>query len=151
MVTWILSSFGITLIKEIRWYLRNKPLGQETILDLVYAQLLEYYIGYWFSFFGFQTFTTLIGNLPWALALIIGWWGYSSMVLFAINLLISAFIRFMIVFHPLVFINFSDENILLILRIISFGVTVFIDLALILQNIQPGMKLMLGNIEMGYC
>ena len=71
------------------------------------------------------------------------------MVLFAINLLISAFIRFMIVFHPLVFINFSDENILLILRIISFSVTVFIDFSLILQNIQPGMKLVLGNFGIG--
>ena len=88
--------FGLFLSREIISYLKNKAIGQQTLLDGIYIQLLEYMALFSITIVKDQILYIIFESFPMPIALFFGWSTYTVGLVFIIHLTFSAIIRFLI-------------------------------------------------------
>ena len=96
-------------------YLKNKPLGQQTLLDILYAQMFEYWV---LSYFGFLTIFSLIEitPVPWIVAMVIGWSTTYVAISAHISIIISGSVKFILIVKQEILENIADDTIQTFLR-----------------------------------
>lgn len=144
---------GLVLIKFILNYLKTKPLGLETLLDGLYAQLFEYMAisglsmitGNIFQFCTLkvkleENVGTLVRDgwisMPAILSTILGWLIYTTFLVVALHLLACAIFRLILVTSQDLICD-NDENILRKTRIGILFVTAIFDVLLVSMGYQP--------------
>ena len=73
-----------------------KPIGQQTLLDGVYIQLLEYMALFSITILKDKILYIIFESFPLPIALLFGWTTYTVGLVFIIHLTFSAIIRFLI-------------------------------------------------------
>ena len=113
---WVFGYFlGAYLASNLLDYLKNKPLGQQTLLDILYAQMFEYWV---ITFFGFLIIFCLIEitPVPWIVAMIIGWSTTFGAICAHISVIISGSVKFALIFRQDILENYSDDTVKSFLR-----------------------------------
>ena len=116
ILLWVLGYFlGAYLAYHLLDYLKNKPLGQQTLLDILYAQMFEYWV---LSYFGFLTIFSLIEitPVPWIVAMVIGWSTTYIAISAHISIIISGSVKLILIVKQEMLESIADDTIQTILR-----------------------------------
>ena len=93
-------------------YLEEKPPANETLLDGIYIQLFKYIIlEGWMIGVNLST-KDIFGNVPWIVAVIIGWGAYFTRNLFGIHLFVCLVVEYVLIFKPEISEEVEDKKIL---------------------------------------
>ena len=116
MLIWLFGYvLGAYLVFQLWKYLKNKPLGEQTVLDILYAHMFEY----WAIFhLGILIIWSLIEitPIPWILAMIIGWTTVFFGFCCHVNLMPSGILRLVMIFNQQILENIQDGTMNIIFR-----------------------------------
>ena len=111
-IYWALTiTSGFYLMYSIGNYLRNKPLGLNTLLDRLYIQLHEYWIIDGILVYGVVTIYEL-QETSWILSWIFGFGWYLFFLLASFHLLVCLILRIILIFSHSTLEKIEDKYIL---------------------------------------
>ena len=109
---WGVIVLGSYLYHQVIKYLEEKPPANQTLLDGIYIQLFKYIIlEGWMIGVNLST-KDIFGNVPWIVAVIIGWGAYFTRNLFGIHLFVCLVVEYVLIFKPEISEEVEDKKIL---------------------------------------
>ena len=107
---WVTYFSGAYLLYYLKGYMKQKPLGQQTLLDLLYGQLFVLFIvaGFWISI-AFSLIS--VGHQSWAAAIVFGYGSTTTLIALAIHLVICGILRLVIIMSPDTLEEVEDQHI----------------------------------------
>ena len=111
----IFGIFGFAMMYQIIKYLKFKPLGYQTLMDSLYAQLIQYWMLESFMIF----VTIILIEIPekyWILAWLVGFGTYLSLLLSSIHLISCLIFQINLIWFQNVLERFEDERVLKYIR-----------------------------------
>lgn len=107
---WLTYCSGAYTSFYVLRYLQNKALGQQTLLDTLYAQLILLWIigGFWTSI----AFTLIVvGHQSWATTVIFGYGSFFVLLASVVHFALCGLIRLMMVVSPQTIQDIPDDNV----------------------------------------
>ena len=115
-VVLVQTALGAAMIYQIIDYLKLKPLGDQTLLDGLYIQLMEYWIlESIFFLLGIEFFEDKEVT-HWILTWIIGFGWYLVTILSSIHLIVCLTIQFVLIWYQDKIEEYEDSKVLNIIR-----------------------------------
>ena len=99
-ITTVLISIGCFILYNVRTYLKTKSEGLKTLMDEFYVMLISYWIWEAISMvIGFSV-KIFFNEMPWFLALIIGYEFFFVFLLCYLHTLLSLLCNFILIYKP---------------------------------------------------
>ena len=107
---WLTYFSGAYLLYHLNAYMKQKPLGQQTLLDMLYGQLFVLFIvgGFWMSI-AFSLIS--VGHQSWAAAIVFGYGSTTILIAMGIHLVICGILRLIIIMSPDTLEEVEDQHI----------------------------------------
>ena len=107
---WLTYFSGAYLLYHLNAYMKNKPIGQQTLLDMLYGQLFALFIvgGFWMSI-AFSLIS--VGHQSWAAAIVFGYGSTTILIAMGIHLVICGILRLIIIMSPETLEEVEDHHI----------------------------------------
>lgn len=107
---WLTYFSGAYLLYYLKDYMQQKPLGQQTLLDVLYGQLFVLFIvaGFWISI-AFSLIS--VGHQSWAAAIVFGYGSTTIVIALGIHLIICGILRLVIIMSPETLGEVEDQHI----------------------------------------
>ena len=116
MLIWLFGYvLGAYLVAQLWKYLENKPLGEQTVLDILYTHMFEYWSIF---YFGILVIWSLIEitPIPWILAMIIGWTTVFFGFCCHVNLMLCGILRLVMIFNQQMLGKIQDGTMKMLFR-----------------------------------
>ena len=114
-VVLVQTALGAAIIYQIIDYLKLKPIGEQTLLDGLYIQLMEYWmLESIFVAIGIECFEDKISH--WILAWIVGFGWYLVTILNSIHLIVCLTIQIVLIWYQDKIEGYEDSKVLNIIR-----------------------------------
>ena len=111
-ITTVLISIGCFILYNIRTYLKRKSEGLKTLMDEFYVTLISYWICEAVSMvIGFSV-KIFINEMPWFMALIIGYEFFFVFLLCYLHTLLSLLCNFILIYKPNIVDEIQDAKII---------------------------------------
>ena len=107
---WLTYFSGAYFLYHLNAYMKQKPLGQQTLLDMLYGQLFVLFIvaGFWMSI-AFSLIS--VGHQSWAAAIVFGYGSTTTLASLVIHVVICGIIRLIIIMSPETLEEVEDHHI----------------------------------------
>ena len=111
-ITTVLISIGCFILYNVRTYLKTKSEGLKTLMDEFYVTLISYWICEAVSMvIGFSV-KIFINEMPWFMALIIGYEFFFVFLLCYLHTLLSLLCNFILIYKPIIVDEIQDAKII---------------------------------------
>ena len=107
---WLTYFSGAYLLYHLNAYMKQKPLGQQTLLDMLYGQLFVLFIvgGFWMSI-AFSLIS--VGHQSWAAAIVFGYGSTTTLASLVTHVVICGILRLIIIMSPETLEEVEDHHI----------------------------------------
>ena len=107
---WLTYFSGAYLLYHLKSYMKDKPLGQQTLLDILYGQLFILFLvaGFWIAI-AFSLIS--VGHQSWAAAIVFGYGSTTILMALGIHLVICGVLRLVLIMSPETLEEVDDQHI----------------------------------------